>query len=115
MSKTSFPLRIQNDERERAKRLATRKQPITAVSEFPLIGAKSVETKPFPDAPERAGLPSSLSRRRRVASRPSVPAGMCTVVSSGWSARANSISLKPTTDRSSGMARPSCRAGVARR
>ena len=42
---------------ERAKRLATRKQPITAVSEFPLIGAKSVETKPFPNAPERAGLP----------------------------------------------------------
>jgi hypothetical protein len=31
---------------ERAKRLATRKQPITAVSEFPLLDAKSVETPP---------------------------------------------------------------------
>ncbi|VEI02688.1 Methylmalonyl-CoA mutase small subunit [Acidipropionibacterium jensenii] len=41
---------------ERAKRLATRKQPITAVSEFPMIGARSVEAKPFPDAPERKGL-----------------------------------------------------------
>ena len=41
---------------ERAKRLATRKQPITAVSEFPLLDAKSVETKPYPAAPAREGL-----------------------------------------------------------
>ncbi len=41
---------------ERAKRLATRKQPITAVSEFPMIGARSIETKPFPAAPARGGL-----------------------------------------------------------
>ena len=41
---------------ERANRLATRKQPITAVSEFPLLDAKSVETKPYPAAPAREGL-----------------------------------------------------------
>ncbi|WP_027588087.1 methylmalonyl-CoA mutase small subunit [Acidipropionibacterium thoenii] len=41
---------------ERAKRLATRKQPITAVSEFPMIGARSVEAKPFPPAAARNGL-----------------------------------------------------------
>ncbi|WP_316669263.1 methylmalonyl-CoA mutase small subunit [uncultured Propionibacterium sp.] len=41
---------------ERAKRLATRKQPITAVSEFPLLDAKSIETKPYPQAPARDGL-----------------------------------------------------------
>ncbi|MDK9352736.1 methylmalonyl-CoA mutase small subunit [Propionibacterium freudenreichii] len=41
---------------ERAKRLANRKQPITAVSEFPMIGARSIETKPFPAAPARKGL-----------------------------------------------------------
>ncbi|SER58127.1 methylmalonyl-CoA mutase [Propionibacterium cyclohexanicum] len=41
---------------ERATRLATRKQPITAVSEFPMIGSRSVETKPFPPAPARNGL-----------------------------------------------------------
>ncbi|MFT8396105.1 methylmalonyl-CoA mutase small subunit [Propionibacterium sp.] len=41
---------------ERAKRLATRKQPITAVSEFPLIGSRSVEVKPLPEAPARGGL-----------------------------------------------------------
>lgn len=42
---------------ERAARLANRKQPITAVSEFPMMGARSVETKPFPAAVERKGLP----------------------------------------------------------
>lgn len=41
---------------ERAKRLATRKQPITSVSEFPMIGARTLEAKPFPPAPERKGL-----------------------------------------------------------
>ncbi|MDN6555079.1 MAG: methylmalonyl-CoA mutase small subunit [Acidipropionibacterium acidipropionici] len=41
---------------ERAKRLATRKQPITAVSEFPMIGARTLEAKPFPAAAERNGL-----------------------------------------------------------
>ena len=41
---------------ERAKRLATRKQPITAVSEFPLLDAKTVETKPYPETAERKGL-----------------------------------------------------------
>ena len=41
---------------ERTKRLATRKQPITAVSEFPLLDAKTVETKPFPEIAERKGL-----------------------------------------------------------
>ncbi|MFZ2624504.1 MAG: methylmalonyl-CoA mutase small subunit [Propionibacterium sp.] len=47
-------LKADND--ERAKRLATRKQPITAVSEFPLLGARTVEVKPFPAAPARGGL-----------------------------------------------------------
>lgn len=41
---------------ERAKRLATRKQAITAVSEFPMIGARTVKVKPFPPAPTRGGL-----------------------------------------------------------
>ena len=41
---------------ERAKRLATRKQPITAVSEFPLLDAKTVETKPFPQGAPHNGL-----------------------------------------------------------
>lgn len=41
---------------ERATRLANRKQPITSVSEFPLIGARTIETKPFPAQPQRDGL-----------------------------------------------------------
>lgn len=41
---------------ERAKRLATRKQPITAVSEFPLLDAKTVETRPFPQGAPHNGL-----------------------------------------------------------
>lgn len=41
---------------ERAKRLATRKQPITAISEYPKLGARTVEAKPFPVVPERKGL-----------------------------------------------------------
>jgi methylmalonyl-CoA mutase len=41
---------------ERAKRLASRRQPITAVSEFPMLDARTVEVKPNPEAPARGGL-----------------------------------------------------------
>ncbi len=41
---------------ERAKRLATRKQPITGVSMFPLATEPELEAKPRPAAPQRAGL-----------------------------------------------------------
>nr|NLI50874.1 methylmalonyl-CoA mutase small subunit [Propionibacterium sp.] len=41
---------------ERAKRLATRKQPITGVSMFPLAVEPEIETRPRPAAPVRAGL-----------------------------------------------------------
>lgn len=40
----------------RAQLLATRKQPITSVSEFPLMGAKTIDTRPFQPVPERGGL-----------------------------------------------------------
>lgn len=48
--------RLDADNAERAKRLATRKQPITGVSMFPLATEPVVETKPRPEAPERGGL-----------------------------------------------------------
>lgn len=41
---------------ERAKRLATRKEPITGVSEFPNPGEKPVDAKPRPAAPAREGI-----------------------------------------------------------
>lgn len=41
---------------ERAKRLATRKQPITGVSEFPNPAELPLEAKKRPEAPERKGL-----------------------------------------------------------
>lgn len=41
---------------ERAKRLATRKQPITGVSMFPLATEPEVDTRPRPAAPDRGGL-----------------------------------------------------------
>lgn len=41
---------------ERAKRLASRKQPITGVSMFPLDVEPALERKPRPAAPQRAGL-----------------------------------------------------------
>ena len=41
---------------ERAKRLATRKQPITGVSMFPLAVEPVIDVQPRPAAPERGGL-----------------------------------------------------------
>lgn len=41
---------------ERAKRLATRKQPITGVSMFPLAEEPTLEAKARPAAPQRSGL-----------------------------------------------------------
>ncbi len=41
---------------ERTKRLATRKQPITGVSMFPLAVEPAIEVRPRPAAPARAGL-----------------------------------------------------------
>ncbi len=41
---------------ERAKRLATRKQPITGVSEFPKIDETAPEVRTRPEAPAHAGL-----------------------------------------------------------
>ena len=41
---------------ERSKRLATRKQPITGVSTFPLQAEPRVDVRPRPDAPVAAGL-----------------------------------------------------------
>ena len=41
---------------ERATRLANRKQPITAVSEFPMLDARTIEVKPYPPAPACGGL-----------------------------------------------------------
>lgn len=41
---------------ERSKRLATRKQPITGVSMFPLTQEPTVETRPRPAAPKLGGL-----------------------------------------------------------
>lgn len=41
---------------ERSRRLATRREPVTGVSEFPLLGEKPVERAPAP-APRSGGLP----------------------------------------------------------
>ncbi|MBX7549470.1 methylmalonyl-CoA mutase subunit beta [Streptomyces sp. tea 10] len=41
---------------ERSKRLAKRREPITGVSEFPLLGEKPVEREPAPEPPS-SGLP----------------------------------------------------------
>ncbi|MGQ4489568.1 methylmalonyl-CoA mutase small subunit [Streptomyces sp. SAS_281] len=42
---------------ERGKDLARRKEPVTGVSEFPLLAERPVEREPFPAAPARGGLP----------------------------------------------------------
>ncbi|MEU2027230.1 methylmalonyl-CoA mutase small subunit [Streptomyces sp. NPDC016469] len=42
---------------ERGKDLARRKEPVTGVSEFPLLAERPVEREPFPAAPSRGGLP----------------------------------------------------------
>ena len=47
---------IAADNAARAKRLATRKQPITGVSMFPLAVEPAVDAKPRPAVPARAGL-----------------------------------------------------------
>ena len=47
---------IAADNAERAKRLATRKQPITGVSMFPQASEPTVDAKPRPEAPARGGL-----------------------------------------------------------
>ncbi|MCG7524718.1 methylmalonyl-CoA mutase small subunit [Streptomyces sp. OfavH-34-F] len=41
----------------RTKDLARRKEPVTGVSEFPLLAERPVEREPFPEAPARRGLP----------------------------------------------------------
>ncbi|MCX0242302.1 methylmalonyl-CoA mutase small subunit [Streptomyces drozdowiczii] len=41
----------------RSKDLARRKEPVTGVSEFPLLTERPVEREPFPAAPARGGLP----------------------------------------------------------
>ncbi|MGW2474213.1 methylmalonyl-CoA mutase small subunit [Streptomyces sp. NPDC001665] len=41
----------------RSKDLARRKEPVTGVSEFPLLGERPVEREPFPAVPVRGGLP----------------------------------------------------------
>ncbi|OKJ68740.1 methylmalonyl-CoA mutase subunit beta, partial [Streptomyces sp. CB02460] len=41
----------------RSKDLARRKEPVTGVSEFPLLAERPVEREPFPAVPARGGLP----------------------------------------------------------
>lgn len=65
---------------ERAKRLATRKQPITGVSTFPLAEEPAIDVRARPAAPQRGGLPAvrdselfeGLRDRMAAAGRPAV-------------------------------------------
>jgi len=64
---------------ERAKRLSTRKLPLTGVSMFPKADEEPVKAKPRPAAPARAGLPAHRDAevfealRDRAAAAPSKP------------------------------------------